>query len=301
MTTEREVSLERKYRSKIQQQPISEAPPNQQMPQKVESADWQLPESGGFSLKFATLGLGVLSFIAFSIFQAVDAMVANFSQYPITTLFLGILVGAFVACLLALIIREITGLMAVDKYIHERPDYQALEQADITTVRHALKRHASSFASHSFAAKCYRQFDHAVNSDLNSNEMLALYHTTVTQPVVRKAEEVMKRESLASGSLSFISPNNLIQTLVIFWISLRTIRRISLVFGLRPGTAGNWKLFKILAQNIAAYSLFDIATDEVANQISGSLSAKVMENSAEAVAAGALNMRLGKTLIRLLK
>ena len=44
-----------------------------------------------------------------------------------------------------------------------------------------------------------------------------------------------------------------------------------------------------------------MATDELANQISGSIAAKVMENSAEAVAAGALNIRLGRTLIKLLR
>jgi putative membrane protein len=44
-----------------------------------------------------------------------------------------------------------------------------------------------------------------------------------------------------------------------------------------------------------------LATDEVANQIGGSLSAKFMEKSAEAVAAGALNVRLGKALMKLLK
>ena len=56
----------------------------------------------------------------------------------------------------------------------------------------------------------------------------------------------------------------------------------------------------ILAQNLAAQSIFDLASDEIANQISGSLTARFVENSAEAVAAGALNVRLGKALIKLL-
>ena len=104
-----------------------------------------------------------------------------------------------------------------------------------------------------------------------------------------------------AGTVSFISPNALIQTLSIVWVSLRTIRRVALVFGLRPATLGNWTLLKVLAQNVAAQSIFDIATDEITNQISGSISAKLVENSAEAVAAGALNVRLGKALIRMLK
>ena len=88
---------------------------------------------------------------------------------------------------------------------------------------------------------------------------------------------------------------------MILWIGMRTIKRVAKVYGLRPATAGNWKLMKILAQNLAAQSIFDLATDEMTNQLSGSLAAKLMENSAEAVAAGALNVRLGKTLMRLLE
>ena len=136
---------------------------------------------------------------------------------------------------------------------------------------------------------------------MNAADVVGLYESMVAVPVTKKAEEILRKESVTSGSLAFISPNHLIQTLAISWISFRTIRRIARVFGLRPGTAGSWRLFKVLAQNLAAQSLFDIATDELANQIGGSLAARVAENSAEAVAAGALNVRLGRTLIKLLR
>ncbi|MCG8494663.1 MAG: YcjF family protein [Enterobacterales bacterium] len=136
---------------------------------------------------------------------------------------------------------------------------------------------------------------------MTGSERLGLYEDTVLKPVQEKAHKVLNKESVTAGSLAFISPNNLIQTFAVVWISFRTIRRMARVYGLRPSTAGNWKLLKVLAQNIAAQGVFDLATDEVANQIGGSLSAKFMENSAEAIAAGALNARLGRALIKLLK
>ena len=165
----------------------------------------------------------------------------------------------------------------------------------------ALQLHASQFTRHSYAEQCYKRFTGLLKADHSSAEIVEMYRQFVAQPVKAKASEVVKKESMASGSMAFISPNHLIQSLMILWIGMRTIKRVAKVYGLRPATAGNWKLMKILAQNLAAQSIFDLATDEMTNQLSGSLAAKLMENSAEAVAAGALNVRLGKTLMRLLE
>jgi putative membrane protein len=168
-------------------------------------------------------------------------------------------------------------------------------------VSSILNKHGQRFSKDSYAAHCFERYSQQRQSDMTSAELLGLYEDTVLTPVQEKAQKVLNKESVTAGSLAFISPNNLIQTLAVVWISFRTIRRMAKVYGLRPGTAGNWKLLKVLAQNIAAQGIFDLATDEVANQIGGSLSAKFMENSAEAIAAGALNARLGRALIKLLK
>lgn len=289
------------YRAKIIQTPLTEAPPSQAMPTKVDTLEWQMPTNRGGKLKWITLSLAILSFIGFSLFEAVNGLLVNFDSQPVATSLLGSLLGGFVLCLFALIWREYRGIKAVNHFVGERLDWTELASGTTRQTLNALKRHAADFAPQSYAAQCYTRFQHTLNSDMKNEEVIALYRRSVAEPVVKKAEEVMKKESLASGSLSFISPNQLIQTLVVLWISLRTIRRISLVFGVRPSTAGNWKMFKLIAQNLAAYSIFDMATDEMANQISGALTAKLVENSADAVAAGALNVRLGKALIRLLK
>ena len=288
------------YRARVQQREINDAPPKQAMPQKVETSDWQAPSSARISLFTTTLLLGILTFVMFSVVQASSYLLAQFDSAPVITVMLGALLGLFTLCLTWLCIREWRGFRAVNQHLNEHLNLPALAEKNPQAVQKALHRHASTFAKHSFAAHQYRQYVHTCSEDMTGAERVRLYERMVATPVDEKARAVVKSESLTSGSLVFVSPNHLIQTFAIVWISLRTLRRVAQVYGLRPGTAGNWKLLTIVAQNLAAQSIFDLTTDEIANQISGSLTARFVENSAEAVAAGALNVRLGKALIRLL-
>ncbi|RDV27933.1 DUF697 domain-containing protein [Alteromonas aestuariivivens] len=291
------------YRTRITQNPVDAPPPEQAMPARFEQGGWE-PSAMVKEPAWGTLTLifgGVFAF-GYGLFKAVAALVASFEQYPFITGLLACLMLAFVVCLFALIAREARGYRQVSRFVSNSIPLSELgAEPERARVMEVLSSYGRAFFPASYAALCYRRFEQSLNSDMSGREVLELYRLRVQQAVEQRAASELKKESMVAGSMAFISPNHLIQTLVIIWTSLRTIRRIALVFGLRPATVGNWKLLKILAQNLAAQSIFDLATDEIANQIGGSLSAKLVENSAEAVAAGALNVRLGKALIKLLK
>lgn len=300
------------YRPKINTQPLDIEPPTTKLPAQVASDAWQVDaEKDGVSLGLATLGLGVLSVLGFFVFEAYTTLTATLAEHPIGTSIVGTVLAGFVACFSYLSFREWRGYKQVNTAMDDAYTIRALlkdkhdahKRADlrVDTVAKVLATHGSRFSKGSYAAQCFKRYQSALQEDMTASERLGLYEDTVLTPVQEKAHKVLNKESITAGSLAFISPNNLIQTFAVIWISFRTIRRMARVYGLRPSTAGNWKLLKVLAQNIAAQGVFDLATDEVANQIGGSLSAKFMENSAEAIAAGALNARLGRALIKLLK
>lgn len=291
------------YRSKVVQQRLDIEPPQVDMPAQIDEDSWHIDnEKTGISTATLTLGLGVLSVIGFFIFDAYTTLSTQFTQHPFSSSLLAVFVSGFVACLGYLSFREWRGYAQINQAIDDAQTIASLTADDsVSTVDSVLERHGRRFMSSSYAAHCFKQYQAQLQADMSAAERLGLYHDTVVSAVQQKAQQVLNKESVTAGSLAFISPNNLIQTFVIMWVSFRTIRRIAKIYGVRPSTLGNWKLLKILAQNIAAQGVFDLATDEVANQIGGSLSAKFMENSAEAIAAGALNVRLGKALMKLLK
>jgi putative membrane protein len=291
------------YRPKVVQQRLDITPPDTAMPAKTETNEWQMDSAKvRISTGGLTLGLGVLSIIGFFVFDAYTTLTASVAEHPIASIALAAMLSGFVACFSYLSFREWRGYKQINKAIDDGQTIASLTGEDsIETVDKVLKRHGSRFTSSSYAAHCFAIYQKQLHNDMSAKERLELYHDTVLNAVQQKAQKVLNKESITAGSLAFISPNNLIQTFAVMWISFRTIRRMAKIYGLRPGTIGDWKLLGVLAQNIAAQGVFDLATDEVANQIGGSLSAKFMENSAEAVAAGALNVRLGKALMKLLK
>ena len=328
---ERDAVTKPQYKTKVKTQTLDIAQPETKLPQQVTEDVWEVDtKKGGLSLGAATLGFGVVSLIGFFVFEAYTTLAANVSEHPIGTSVLGALLVGFVSCLSFLSFKEWRGYKQVNTAMEDasvirdllaskgaepsakqkpsaggEPSAQkepsAGTEASPQKIDRVLSQHGKRFSRGSYAAHCFDRYKQQLQDDMSGPERLGLYEDTVLKPVQEKAHKVLNKESVTAGSLAFISPNNLIQTFAVVWISFRTIRRMARVYGLRPSTAGNWKLLKVLAQNIAAQGVFDLATDEVANQIGGSLSAKFMENSAEAIAAGALNARLGRALIKLLK
>ena len=328
---ERDAVTKPQYKTKVKTQTLDIAQPETKLPQQVTEDVWEVDtKKGGLSLGAATLGFGVVSLIGFFVFEAYTTLAANVSEHPIGTGVLGALLVGFVSCFSFLSFKEWRGYKQVNTAMEDasvirdllasngtEPSAQkepsakqkpsapkepiAQTEASPQKIDRVLSQHGKRFSRDSYAAHCFDRYKQQLQDDMSGPERLGLYEDTVLKPVQEKAHKVLNKESVTAGSLAFISPNNLIQTFAVVWISFRTIRRMARVYGLRPSTAGNWKLLKVLAQNIAAQGVFDLATDEVANQIGGSLSAKFMENSAEAIAAGALNARLGRALIKLLK
>lgn len=325
------------YKTKVKTQTLDIAQPETKLPKQVAEDIWEVDaKNSGLSLGAATIGFGVFSLIGFFVFEAYTTLAANVSEHPIGTGVLGALLVGFVSCFSFLsfkewrgykqvntamedasVIRDLLASNGVEPSAKQKPsaggepsaqkeplaqkDPSAGTEASPQKIDRVLSQHGKRFSRGSYAAHCFERYKQQLQDDMTGPERLGLYEDTVLKPVQEKAHKVLNKESVTAGSLAFISPNNLIQTFAVVWISFRTIRRMARVYGLRPSTAGNWKLLKVLAQNIAAQGVFDLATDEVANQIGGSLSAKFMENSAEAIAAGALNARLGRALIKLLK
>ena len=289
------------YRSKVIETEIQTQQPQHAMPAK-QSVPAITSSSRPFSLKWVLLLSGFASVIGFGIVDLVTFVSQNFAESPITTSMLGSFVGVFILSVISLIGGEFRGYKQVSNFVESTPSNEALDkltQKDELLSQLAFKH--KGLANHSYASQCYQRFTGLVKADHSVAETRDLYHQYVTAAVNKQANDVVKKEALASGSLAFISPNHLIQSVLILWVSLRTIRRVAQVYGLRPATAGNIRLMKLLAQQLAAQSIFDLATDEMTNQLSGSLAAKLVENTAEAVAAGALNVRLGKTLIKMLE
>ena len=247
------------------------------------------------------LSLGLLAFISFSLVDAYLTVVNLFAEQWI----LGVgLAGVLIVLIIALFVliyseaKSFIHLKAITRKQHTTEELKAIGDKQVTLS--TLESNYAKTHVKSPACKHYRLFTQTIKPHHTNDEILQIYQDKVQAPLLEKARIVLRKENISAGAVSFFSPNSLLQTVGILWISMRTLKRVAFVYGLRPSLTSNLRLFRIALENLAASSLTDLVTDEIANQLGGSIGDKVIANSADAITAVALNQRLGKALIRVL-
>lgn len=246
-----------------------------------------------------TVLLTLLTVVAFSVVDAVLMIQMLFSEAWYFGALLASVLGVLVWVLLALIWREYRGLKQlrqVKKKLYPLAELKTKGEVDLT-LRALRQRHALQSAS-PFADQCYQQFFQLLRHHHTHAEMMQLYQQTVCIPMQQAAKRSLKRQSMAAGAIGLVSPNGFLQSLGVLWVSLRTLREIALVYGIQPQALSSLQLLRLALENLAAASLTDLLTDELATQLGGTLGDKVLANSVDAAALIALNRRLGKALIR---
>ncbi|BBP45594.1 hypothetical protein THMIRHAS_09670 [Thiosulfatimonas sediminis] len=245
-----------------------------------------------------TLMMALLTFISFSLVQSYLYILSLWLEHPFFAGFLAILLLLLVVALVGLISREWRGLRSIDSLTATRLSVEALStKGDKQSTLNVLQQRKRQQSASAFARTCYHAFEQSLRAHHSNQEVLKIYHDQVSARMLEQAKIALKSESITAGGISLLSPNSLLQTLGLLWVSLRTLRKIALVYGVRPGLLGNFKLLRIALENLAASSLVDLLTDEFANQLGGSLADKVLANSVDAITAASLNQRLGKALI----
>ena len=292
------------YEARVKRKRLQQIQPELAMPQSEDAGLTSEPvmadPGSGMKAYLMTLAMGLLAFIGFSAVNAYSTIVALLNTQPLLGGFLSLLLMGFIVLFLKLMWGEWRGVRSLKQLTNqsESLSLQGLQdQGDKKATLKILKQRAKLQNASPFCRQCYQTFFSSLRDHHSNAEVLAIFDDKVQKPLLKKAKSSLKKDSIAAGGISLVSPNSTIQTLAIIWLSLRTLRRISYVYGVRPSLIGNFRLLRIALENLAANSLTDLVTDEIANQLGGSLGDKILSNSVDAITAAGLNQRLGKALI----
>lgn len=290
------------YQERVKKRVLNQSQPPLKVPEEPEEQGQTLdsmPVESSFGRWVFALLIVVITLVSFSLVEAYITLEALLKSHLILGIFLSALLGLLVLVLTALIFKEWQGVKQLTKLSQMPLSIDELinkdERAD--TLKTLTKISQTVFIN-SFAYRCHQAFQNAIKPHHTNHEILYIYQQKVQRPLLKEAKSVLKKESIGAGTIAFVSPNSLLQTLGILWISLRTLKKIAFIYGIRPSVIGNIRLFKIALENLATNSLTDFITDEMANQFGGSISDKLLANSADAITAASLNQRLGKALIK---
>lgn len=289
------------YRSRISEKTLNQSQPEIHLDDATDEQPVIEQKSvvPAFRLGGWLILAAVLVMIAFGLTDAMLMIRALTDSTPWLSITLSAILFVFVLLLLAFVLREWRGYLSIKRFLSVSESLDALQRKDDKTASlAALKRRENLQSGSSFARHCYQEFHQALRSHHSNDEVLMIYRDRVVLPIQVTAKKQLNKVSMTSGGLAFLSPNSLIQSILFLWMGMRTLRLIAQVYGLRTGWAGNWRLLRLALEGLAVTSVVDLLSDEVVSQIGGGVGAKVLEGSTEAIAAGGLNYRLGRSLIR---
>lgn len=262
--------------------------------QQTESATVKL----NVSLFVWFLFFGALSFLLFNGYALATTVAEAYDSNPILALVMAISSLGFIGLLAYGIGREVLGFISLKK-LGETLDLHHLRDHDTRelTIKN-LERRAHSQRKSDIASSYNRRFFASVQPHHTNQELLDMYISNVEQPLLSRAEAIIKQEGVRSGGITFISPNEFIQTFALLWTNLRVMRLISQLYGIRPGAVGNIKLLGMMWQNVLLQNATDIMAEQLVKDISNKFLGTIAEKTGIAATSGALTVRLGYQLIK---
>lgn len=123
--------------------------------------------------------------------------------------------------------------------------------------------------------------------------LVRVFEEHVLRPLDERAYAVVGRGVRDVAVITAVAPTALLDTLLMTWRTLRLVREVAEVYGLRAGPAGTLLLLRRLARGAALVAATDLAATVVVQQIGGALAELVAARLGEGAVAASRTARVG--------
>jgi len=269
--------------------PVAEAPTGQAM-RTMAALTARRPSALGRWF-WRLLGALVAFGASVAAWATVDALLA--ANPILGWIALGLL-GAFLAVVLAIVLREWAALARLGRLDHlHRAAEAALSAGDLTAARGVVDKLLALYAARApLAAPMERvadrrddMFDAGGLFDLAEAELLAPLDLAARAEVEAAARQV--------AAVTALVPLALADVATALSANLRMIRRIAEIYGGRGGTLGSWRLTRAVMTHLVATGAVAVGDDLIHSVAGGSLLTRVSRRFGEGVVNGALTARVG--------
>lgn len=144
----------------------------------------------------------------------------------------------------------------------------------------------------------YESFKNKISDHFSPEEVFALYECEIIRTQDEKARKIIVKRSRENGIVVALSPMAWLDMLFTLARSVRMIREISEVYGLRCGIWGRMNLYRRVAKNIVYIGMADLATDAVTDVLGAGMAGKISSALGQGIAAGIYSTRLGYMSIK---
>jgi putative membrane protein len=247
---------------------------------------------------FWMLLFAAVSFLLFNGYALATTVLEAYQSSPSLAAVMALSSLGFIGLLGYGITKEVLGFLSL-KRLGDVLDLQNLRaQNNQALTLKKIEGHANAQRKSDLASSFNQRFFASIQPHHSNDDVLDMYISNVEEPLLRKAQEILKQEAMRSGGVAFISPNEFIQTLTLLWTNLRVLRLISQLYGIRPGLLGNIKLLGMMWQNVLLQNATDVLAEQLVKDISHKFLGTIAEKASVAATSGGLTVRLGLQLIK---
>jgi putative membrane protein len=132
---------------------------------------------------------------------------------------------------------------------------------------------------------------------MNAAELLRLSERTLVAPLDPFARGIVAASAKRVSVVTAVSPGALIDVLFVAGENLRMLRRLSTLYGARPGTLSLFKLARMVVTHIVLTGGIALGDDVIQQLVGHGLTAKLSTRLGEGLFNGALTTRIGLAAI----
>ncbi|MEP2704795.1 MAG: TIGR01620 family protein [Roseibium sp.] len=251
------------------------------------------PSNGVNYGKWIIAGLGGLFSLAIGL--SIDSLIRDLFARTDWLGWLAVALAALVALgLLGLAIREIAGLMRLNKIDQLRDRLQsASENDDARAATAGLTDLIALYRDRPETAHGRKKLSGHMREVIDGEDLVKLAERDLLNPLDIEARRIVLNSAKRVSVVTAVSPRAIVDLLAVLFENLRTIRRLSTLYGGRPGTLGFLRLARHVVTHLAVTGGM-AAGDSLTSQVLGhGLAARLSARLGEGVINGLLTARIG--------
>ncbi len=274
------------------------SPEPEEIVEAADGAEVPMGERRGFPWG-AVLASALGALVSLGIGLALEVLVRDlFALHPWLGWVAMGLVGAAVVALVAIVGRELAGLMREHRIERLRMGAsRALETRDHAAARALAADLVTLYAGRPEAARGRARIEDVAGEILDAEDRLILAERELLAPLDEAATRVVANASKQVSVVTALSPRAVVDVAFVVFAAARLLRQVSRIYGGRPGMLGFIRLGRAALGHLAVTGGVAVG-DSLLQQVLGlGLAARVSAKLGEGVLNGLMTARFGLAAI----